>query len=108
MSIVVRPATTAGKKPACVLFNRSFHRVKPPAIDGMPPADIADLFDDLLAVENIPVDCAAAVARAINGYRRGLDFSDALPGCPRYTGQQSSQQEKCHAIMAGTGCQGAV
>jgi predicted nucleic-acid-binding protein len=44
----------------------------------MPPADIADLIDDLLAVENIAVDRAAAVAQAVNGYRRGLDFSDAL------------------------------
>ncbi len=44
----------------------------------MPPADIADLFDDLLAVENITVDRAAAVAQAIDGYRHGLDFSDAL------------------------------
>lgn len=44
----------------------------------MPTADIADLFDDLLAVENIAVDRAAAVLQAVNGYRRGMDFSDAL------------------------------
>jgi predicted nucleic-acid-binding protein len=44
----------------------------------MPPADIADLFDDLLAVENVTVDRAAAVGQAVDGYRRGLDFSDAL------------------------------
>ena len=44
----------------------------------MTPGDIADLFDDLLAVENIAVDRAAAVAQAVDGYRRGLDFSDAL------------------------------
>lgn len=44
----------------------------------MRPADIADLIDDLLAVENITVDRAAAVAQAADGYRRGLDLSDAL------------------------------
>lgn len=44
----------------------------------MPAGDIANLFDDLLAVDNIAVDRAAAVAQAIDGYRRGLDFSDSL------------------------------
>ena len=48
------------------------------SVYAMLPADIADLFDDLLAVENITVDRAVAVAQANDGYRRGLDFSDAL------------------------------
>ncbi len=44
----------------------------------MSTRDIANLFDDLLAIDNITVDRAAAVAQAIDGYRRGLDFSDLL------------------------------
>ena len=44
----------------------------------MPPDNITDLFRDLLCVENITVDRAAAVSQAIDGYQRGLDFSDAL------------------------------
>lgn len=48
------------------------------SIYDIPVAAIADLLDDLLAVENIAVDRVAAVRRAIDGYRRGLDFSDAL------------------------------
>lgn len=45
---------------------------------GMPPEDIAAVFDDMLAVENLTVDRAAAVSQALAWYRRGLDFSDAL------------------------------
>ena len=45
---------------------------------GMPPDDIAALFEDMLAVENLTVDRAAAVSQALGWYRRGLDFSDAL------------------------------
>lgn len=45
---------------------------------GMPPADIAAVFEDMLAVENLTIDRAAAVSQALAGYRRGLDFSDAL------------------------------
>ena len=45
---------------------------------GMPPAEIAALFEDMLAVENLTVDRGAAVSQAIVWYRRGLDFSDAL------------------------------
>jgi predicted nucleic-acid-binding protein len=44
----------------------------------MPAKDIAAVFEDLLAVEHILVDRAAAVSHAIQWYRRGLDFSDAL------------------------------
>ncbi len=44
----------------------------------MPTGDIADLLRDLLCVENITVDRAAAVGQAVDGYQRGLDFSDAL------------------------------
>ena len=38
----------------------------------------AELLDDILAVENLVVDRAAAVGQAVAWYRRGLDFSDAL------------------------------
>ena len=44
----------------------------------MPRDDVAAVFDDLLAVENITVDRASAVSEACAGYRHGLDFSDAL------------------------------
>lgn len=44
----------------------------------MPTGDIAGLFRDLLCVENITVDRAAAVDQAVEAYQRGLDFSDAL------------------------------
>lgn len=45
---------------------------------GMPAQDIAAVFEDMLAVENLTVDRAAAVSQALAWYRRGLDFSDAL------------------------------
>ncbi|MBI5901147.1 MAG: type II toxin-antitoxin system VapC family toxin [Rhodocyclales bacterium] len=45
---------------------------------GMPPDDIATVFEDMLAVENLTVDRAAAVSQALVCYRQGLDFSDAL------------------------------
>ena len=45
---------------------------------GMAPDGIAALFEDMLAVENLTVDRAAAVGQAIAWYRQGLDFSDAL------------------------------
>jgi predicted nucleic-acid-binding protein len=45
---------------------------------GMPLDDIAAVFEDMLAVENLTVDRAAAVGQALIWYRRGLDFSDAL------------------------------
>jgi predicted nucleic-acid-binding protein len=45
---------------------------------GMPAEDIAAVFEDMLAVENLTVDRAAAVSQALAWYRQGLDFSDAL------------------------------
>ncbi len=45
---------------------------------GMPPDEIAALFEDMLSVENLTVDRVGAVSQAIAWYRRGLDFSDAL------------------------------
>ncbi len=45
---------------------------------GMAPEEIAHLFEDMLAVETITIDRAAAVRQAIDCYRRGMDFSDAL------------------------------
>ena len=44
----------------------------------MPPEDIAAVFEDMLAVDNLTVDRAAAVSQALAWYRQGLDFSDAL------------------------------
>ena len=44
----------------------------------MPRSDIAAVLDDMLCVENITVDRAAAVSQAVEWYRQGLDFSDAL------------------------------
>ena len=49
---------------------------------GMPPEDIAAVFEDMLAVENLTVDRAAAVDPALVWYRQGLDFSDALHLAP--------------------------
>ena len=45
---------------------------------GMPPEEIAALFEDMLAVENLTVDRLGAVSQAIAWFRRGMDFSDAL------------------------------
>lgn len=44
----------------------------------LPQADVLALLEDLLAIDNLVVDRAAAVARAVEGYRQGMDFSDAL------------------------------
>ena len=45
---------------------------------GMPPDEIATLFEDMIKVENLTVDRVGAVSQAIAWYRQGLDFSDAL------------------------------
>jgi predicted nucleic-acid-binding protein len=45
---------------------------------GMAAADIAAVLEDLLAVEGLNVDRAAALAQALQGYRAGLDLADAL------------------------------
>ncbi len=45
---------------------------------GMPSEDIAAVFEDMLAVDNLTIDRAAAVGQALAWYRQGLDFSDAL------------------------------
>jgi len=44
----------------------------------LPEAEIVALLEDLLAIDNLVVDRAAAVARAVEGLRQGMDFSDAL------------------------------
>jgi predicted nucleic-acid-binding protein len=44
----------------------------------MPRDEVAAVFDDMLAVENLVLDRAAAIEQAVAWYRRGLDFSDAL------------------------------
>jgi predicted nucleic-acid-binding protein len=44
----------------------------------MASADIAAVLEDLLAVEGLTVDRAAAVAQALKACRAGLDLVDAL------------------------------
>ena len=44
----------------------------------LPGKEVAALLDDMLAVENITVDRTAAGGQAVEWYRQGLDFSDAL------------------------------
>lgn len=44
----------------------------------MPREEIAAVLADMLAVENLMIDRAAAVSHAVEWYRRGMDFSDAL------------------------------
>lgn len=44
----------------------------------MQTADIASIFEDILAVDSFVIDRAAAVANATKLYRLGFDFSDAL------------------------------
>lgn len=44
----------------------------------LPETDVLSLLEDLLAIDNLAVDRAAAVAQAVEGLRRGMDFSDAL------------------------------
>ena len=39
---------------------------------------VLEILEDLLAIEQIVVDRAAAIMDALEGYRQGLDFSDAL------------------------------
>ena len=48
----------------------------------MPAKGIAAVFQDLLLVEHVTVDRAAAVSHALQWYRRGLDFADALHLAP--------------------------
>ncbi len=45
---------------------------------GLAAEDVAALFEDLLAIDTITVDRAAAVRQAVDWHRVGLDFSDAL------------------------------
>lgn len=44
----------------------------------MNPDDVAGFLEDLLSVENIQVDRAAAIAQSVALYRQGFDFSDAV------------------------------
>jgi predicted nucleic-acid-binding protein len=44
----------------------------------LPKDEIFGLIEDLLTIDTLVIDRAAAVARAVDGYRHGLDFSDAL------------------------------
>lgn len=45
---------------------------------GMPRDEVAAVFEDMLAIDNLTIDRAAAVGQAVSWYRQGLDFSDAL------------------------------
>ena len=44
----------------------------------LPAEDVIAVLEDLLAIDNLVVDRAAAVARALEGCRQGMDFSYAL------------------------------
>lgn len=44
----------------------------------MPRDEVAAVFDDMLAVENLVLDRAAAIEQAVAWYQCGIDFSDAL------------------------------
>jgi predicted nucleic-acid-binding protein len=42
------------------------------------PTEVIALLEDLLAVTGMTVDRASAVRQAVDWYRKGMDFSDAL------------------------------
>jgi predicted nucleic-acid-binding protein len=44
----------------------------------LPRDQVAGVIEDLLTIENIVVDRAGALAEAVEGYRQGMDLSDAL------------------------------
>ncbi|KAA6187766.1 type II toxin-antitoxin system VapC family toxin [Thiohalocapsa marina] len=44
----------------------------------LPRDQVLSVIEDLLHIEHLVVDRAAAIAEAVEGYRQGLDFSDAL------------------------------
>ena len=44
----------------------------------LPGAEILALLEDLLAIDNLVVDRAIAVAQAVECCRHGMDFSDAM------------------------------
>ncbi len=44
----------------------------------LPRKQVIDVIEDLLIIENLVVDRAAAVTEAVEGTRQGMDFSDAL------------------------------
>lgn len=44
----------------------------------LPRDQVLSVIEDLLHIEHLVVDRAAAVAAAVEAYRQGLDFSDAL------------------------------
>jgi len=45
---------------------------------GEPRATIASAIETILATTDVEVEDAAAVARAVDWFRRGMDFADAL------------------------------
>lgn len=45
---------------------------------GQPRATIVAAMENILRTENVEVEDAAAVARAVDWFRRGMDFADAL------------------------------
>jgi len=44
----------------------------------LPRGEVLGVMADLLRVENVVVDRAARIAEALEGYRKGLDFPEAL------------------------------
>jgi predicted nucleic-acid-binding protein len=50
----------------------------PHGVYGAPRASIATAIETMLTTANVEVEDAAAFARAVDWFRRGLDFADAL------------------------------
>ena len=58
---------------------------------GLPRAEVHSVLSDLMHVEQVVVDRATAIAEALDGYEKGLDFSDAL---------QLAQSKHCQALVS--------
>lgn len=57
----------------------------------LPRDQVLSVIEDLLQIEHLVVDRAAAIAEAVAGYRQGLDFSDAL---------HLAQSRRCDAVAS--------
>ena len=58
---------------------------------GLPRAEVHSVLSDLLHVEQVVIDRATAIAEALEGYEKGLDFSDAL---------HLAQSKRCQALAS--------
>ena len=56
---------------------------------GLPRAEVHSVLSDLMHVEQVVIDRVTAIAEALEGYKKGLDFSDAL---------QLAQSKHCQAL----------